>query len=67
MIKITRFNGKELYINPHQIEFLEKTPDTIVTMFSDRKFVVTESPEEILERIVEYRKRIGLLGNETLF
>ena len=67
MIKVTRFNGKELYINPHQIEFMEKTPDTILTMFSDRKLVVSESPEEIIERIVLYRKSIGIMGNDTTF
>ena len=67
MIKVTRFNGKELYINPHQIEFMEKTPDTILTMFSDRKLVIAESPEEIIDRIIEYRKKIGVTGNETAF
>lgn len=67
MVKATRFNGKELYINPHQIEFMEKTPDTILTMFSDRKLIVVESPEEIIDRIIEYRKKIGVMGNETAF
>jgi len=67
VVKATRFNGKELYINPHQIEFMEKTPDTILTMFSDRKLIVVESPEEIIDRIIEYRKKIGVMGNETAF
>jgi len=67
MIKISRLNGVEFYINPHQIEFMEETPDTIIKMFSGKKIVAKEAAEEILRRIIDYRKKIGLIGNDTLF
>ena len=65
MIKLTRLNGSQLYVNPHQIEFMESMPDTIIKMLSERKIIVKESCEEIIEMIVQYRKEIGLIGNET--
>lgn len=58
MIKVTRLNNSELYVNPHQIEFAEKTPDTVVTMVSGKKIIVRETIPELLELIVAYRTRI---------
>ena len=67
MIKLTRFNGSEIWINPHQIEFIEETPDTIVKMFSERKVFVKETAAQVTAAIVEYRRRLGVAGNETVF
>jgi flagellar protein FlbD len=57
MIKLTKINGKELYINSDLMEFLESTPDTIVTLTTGKKIYVKESPEEIVARIVDYKSR----------
>ncbi len=67
MIKLTRINGKELFINPHQIEFIEEIPDTIIKMFSGKKVIVTESVSEIEKKIIEYRRHIGYVGNESTY
>ncbi len=64
MIEVTRLNGKTFWINPHQIETIESTPDTIIRLLSERKYIVTESCEEIFKKIVVYRRQIGLIGNE---
>ena len=64
MIKVTRLNGKEYFINPHQIESIEIHPDTTLLMLSGKHVVVLEKVEEVIERIVEYRKRIGYFKNE---
>ena len=64
MIKVTRLNGKEYYINPHQIESIEIHPDTTLLMLSGKHVVVLEDVRELIERIVEYRKRIGYFKNE---
>lgn len=58
MIHITRFDGSILYVNPHQIEFMEETPDLVITMLSGRKVVTKDSFETVLGRIIEYRTRI---------
>lgn len=58
MINVTRFDDSILYVNPHQIEFMEETPDLVITMLSGRKIVVRESFDTTLERIISYRTRI---------
>ncbi|MDR0403969.1 MAG: flagellar FlbD family protein [Treponema sp.] len=64
MIKVTRLNGKEYYINPHQIESIEVHPDTTLLMLSGKYVVVKEGADDVIERIVEYRRRIGAFKNE---
>jgi len=64
VIKVTRLNGKEYYINPHQIESIEIHPDTTMLMLSGKHVVVLEKIEEVIDRIVEYRRRIGGFKNE---
>ena len=64
MIKITRLNGDEYFINPHQIESMELHPDTTLLMLSGKHIVVKEGPDELIDRIVEYRSRIGGFKNE---
>jgi len=64
MIKVTRLKGLEYYINPHQIESIELHPDTTLLMLSGKHVVVRERAEEIIEKIVEYRRRIGGFKNE---
>lgn len=64
MIVVTRLDGKQYWINPHQIESIELNPDVTLLMLSGKKVVVKDSVEEILNRIVEYRRRIGGFKNE---
>jgi len=58
MIKVTRINNSELHINPDLIEFIEETPDTVITMTTGKKLIVQESIEEIKNRIIEYKRKI---------
>ena len=58
MISVTRLDGSEFTINSDLIETLEATPDTVISFAHDKKVVVRESPAEIVERIVRYRRRI---------
>jgi flagellar protein FlbD len=64
MIRVTRLDGTEYYINPHQIESIETHPDTTLIMLSGKKVIVREKPEQILQLIIEYRKLIGGFKNE---
>ena len=60
MIEVTRLNGKKYWVNPHQIESMEQNPDVTLALLSGKKIVVKEAPEEIIERSVIYRKKIGM-------
>ena len=64
MIVVTRLDGKQYWINPHQIESIELNPDVTLLRLSGKKIVVKDPVEEILNRIVEYRRRIGGFKNE---
>jgi len=58
MISVTRFDGSEFIINSDLIEIVEATPDTVITFAHDKKVVVRESPDEIIDRIIQFRHRI---------
>jgi flagellar protein FlbD len=61
MIKLTRLNHKLLIVNSDLIEHVEITPDTVITLTSGHKFVILETAEEVVERVVAFRR--SLLGN----
>ncbi|MCL4793190.1 MAG: flagellar FlbD family protein [Bryobacteraceae bacterium] len=58
MIRLTRLNNIPFYLNPDLIEHVETTPDTLISLTSGQKFMVLETAEEVLERIVALRQRI---------
>jgi len=66
MIKVTRLNGTEFYVNDDMIEFVEETPDTVITLNTGKKIIVTETVDEVLDEIVKYRKKIHGLNVEYL-
>ena len=59
MIKLTKLNGKQYYVNPHQIECIEINPDTVLVMLSGKHHIVREEADEVLEKIDEYRRRLS--------
>jgi flagellar protein FlbD len=57
VIFLTRLNGKVFYVNPELIETVEATPDTVVTLINNTKFIVKDTPQQITERYIEYRRK----------
>ena len=66
MISVTHLNNTPFFLNPHLIETVEATPDTILTLTGGKKLLVRETTGQIVERITDYRKEItsGWRGNE---
>jgi flagellar protein FlbD len=58
MIQLTRLNNHPLMVNSDLIKFVEKAPDTVLTLVSGEKIVVLETSQQVLEKIVEYRRAI---------
>jgi len=58
MIQLTRLNNQPLMVNSDLIKFIEKAPDTVLTLVSGEKVVVLESCEQVLEKVVEFRRTI---------
>ena len=58
MIKVTRLDGRELVVNARLIKYVEKTPDTVITLVTRDKILVKEPVEDIIEKVVRYYKSI---------
>ena len=58
MIKVKRLNHKEFVVNSELILYIEETPDTVITLTSGQKIVVTDSVDDIINKVVEYKARI---------
>ncbi|HXL04563.1 MAG: flagellar FlbD family protein [Firmicutes bacterium] len=58
MIKVYRFDGSELVINADLIETIEATPDTVITLATGRKVVVSDSVETIIKKVMDYKQAI---------
>ncbi|MDR3552685.1 MAG: flagellar FlbD family protein [Clostridia bacterium] len=54
MISVTKLNGEVFYVNPYEIEFIEETPDTVVSLKSGKKVLVAENAEMLIERMVDF-------------
>ena len=59
MIKLTRLNGAEMRINAELIETVEACPDTVIHLATNNRYVVRESEDEVVEKVIEYRKRVN--------
>jgi len=59
MILVTRLNkSSQFYINEDMIEFIEETPDTIISFTSGKKVAVSETAIEVVEKVREEKIRI---------
>lgn len=60
MIRVTRLDGKETVVNTDLILTVEDTPDTVLTFSNGGHMVVRESVDDVIERTVQYRRRLQI-------
>ncbi len=58
MITVHRLNNSEFIINANQIEIIEATPDTVITLVNERKLIVKESAMEIRNMVIDYHRQV---------
>jgi flagellar protein FlbD len=58
MIQLTRLNHVPLIVNADLIEHVEVTPDTVVALTNGQKFMVLETAEEVVEKVIQFRKAL---------
>jgi flagellar protein FlbD len=58
MIKLTRLDGSEMFLNPDLIEILEEIPDTHITLTNGNKYLFLEPAVVVIERIVSFKARV---------
>ena len=62
MIKLSRLNGYEIVVNPELIEWIDSNPDTTLTLATGSKIVVKNGVDEVIEKIMIYRKALSVEG-----
>ena len=67
MIRLTRLNSQPFTVNSDLIKFVDSNPDTVITLLNGEKILVHETPDEILARVVGFRRDVisGLLSIST--
>lgn len=67
MIAVTRFDRSEFVLNAEFIQSVESTPDTHIVLFNGVSFVVRETRDEVVQRVMDYRKAVyGGVGRPLL-
>ena len=69
MVQLTRLNNSPLLVNSDLIKWIENAPDTVLTLVTGEKIIVLESSKQVLDKIVEFRRKIltelPVLGSPT--
>jgi flagellar protein FlbD len=58
MIKLTRLSREPLVLNSDLIEYMEASPDTIITLTTGEKMRVNETADEVIARVIEFRRAV---------
>jgi len=58
MIDLTRLNNRVLSLNADLIKYVEQSPDTVITLVTGEKLVVKESADEVVRRVIEFRRKL---------
>ena len=65
MIQVRLFNDAEIVVNSDLIEFVESTPDTVISLSTGKKLMVKDSVADVVEKIIEFRRRLGPAAGAT--
>ncbi len=65
MVQVSRLNGESYYVNPNLIKTIEETPDTVITLTTEKKLIVKEKATEIVDKIIVYNQNIYLGRSRT--
>jgi flagellar protein FlbD len=58
MIKLNRLSHEPLVLNSDLIEYMEATPDTVITLTTGQKVRVSQTAEEVIARVIEFRRSV---------
>lgn len=59
MIRLTRLNHQSFLLNSDRIEHVESTPDTVIVMDNGQQFIVRETADELVAKVLAFRREIG--------
>lgn len=58
LTKLNRSNNETFILNSELIETIEERPDTTIHLVNGKHFVVAESSEEVVAKVVEFKRSI---------
>jgi flagellar protein FlbD len=58
MIRVHRLDGSQFVLNAELIETIEATPDTVVRLLNGKVFVIKDTVDQVLSRIVAYKRAL---------
>ncbi|MBS5951913.1 MAG: flagellar FlbD family protein [Clostridium sp.] len=58
MIDVTAMNNKEFILNADHIEKIEEVPETLITLTNGKKYIVLESVDEVVDKVIKYKNKI---------
>jgi flagellar protein FlbD len=58
MIKLRSLNNREFVLNAEHIEKIEEVPECLITLVNGKKYIVLETSEEVVEKVIEYKNKI---------
>jgi flagellar protein FlbD len=58
MIKLHKLNGAEIVVNAELIESVEATPDTVLNLATGNRFLVKDSVQDVIDKVMEYKKKV---------
>jgi flagellar protein FlbD len=67
VITVSKINSQKIVINCELIESLEGGVDTVITLSTGKKLVVMDSPVEIIEKVITFRRAINSPGLDVHF
>jgi len=60
VIRVTRLNGQPIVLNSDLIKFVERSPDTVITLTNNEKLIVRETEDEVLQLILQFRRSLAI-------
>jgi flagellar protein FlbD len=62
VIRLRKIGGQEVVVNAELVETLEPGPQTVVHLATGNRLVVLDTADEIVAKVVEYRKAVNSSG-----
>ncbi|KAJ49918.1 flagellar protein FlbD [Clostridium tetanomorphum] len=58
MIEVTGLDHKKFILNAEHIEKLETVPESLITLTNGKKYLVMESIDDIIKKVLVYKNNI---------
>ena len=66
MIVLTKRNNEKFLLNHNQIMSVERIPESKIVMMNRDFYIVKETPEDIIQKIMEYNAKVMDVHREVV-